>query len=118
MAMTKSQQIYALQRLKQIYEASSKELREKYTVPAKTLSGEDKIDLIYDLKVSPLPRTKVGYYTYLKDAYDFSGFMQEESMLPEGAKAMADLKTRYEDACDLVMLGDAVEALEAIQNFK
>lgn len=118
MAMTKSQQTYALQRLKQIYEASSKELKEKYTTPAKTLSTEERLDLIYNSKVNLLPRSAVDSYTRLQYAYDFASFISAESMLPEGAKAMADLKTRYEDACDLVMLGDAVEALEAIQNFK
>lgn len=118
MAMTKTQQTYALQRLKQIYTATQKELKDKYTVAAKTLSSKEIVDLVCEGRVSLLPREYLGACIYLKDAYDFSAFRSAESVMPEGIKEMASLTARYEDACDLVMLGDTLEALQAVQNFK
>lgn len=117
MAMTKSQQEYALKRLKEVYEEKQKGLKSKYTSPAKRLGEKEKLSLIQEQKVLMKDKDTFYRYTYLIDAYDFTGWEHEESTTPEGVTQMAELTARYEDACDLVMLGDAVEALEAIKNF-
>lgn len=118
MAMTKAQQEYALNRLKTIYSEKQKDLTEKYTTPEKRLKEEEKIALIIDQKVVFKDTKKFDYYTKLISAYDFSGWESPSTTSEEGLKLLAELQDNYRNTSDLIMLGDAVEALDAIQNFK
>lgn len=118
MAMTKAQQVYAIQRLDQIYKEKLADLKSKYTTPAKKLTPEEKVELAKTRKVSMRDKKTFSTYAYFYDAFDYSDYEYEESLSQEGAKLISELTTKYEDTSDLIMLGDAFEALNAIQNFK
>jgi len=117
MAMTKVQQAYALSRLEEIFTRHCEEIKKEFTTPAKSLTSQEKLNLISDGEVNTLPADKLSTYVRLVDAFDFSAYTSPEFTSPEGVKKLQQIQTKYKEVSDQIMLGDAVEALGLLQSF-
>lgn len=84
----------------------------------KGLSDNEKLDLAYSGKVPLLPRNKVRSFRIL-EAFDFTAFEPDNGMIiEEETTRLANLQKERMQLQDLIMLGDAGEALSMLQEFE
>lgn len=115
MAMTKSQQEYALQRIDNIYKDKKSALEEKYGFKGVSLSKQEKFDLVKSGQVSLKSELAAPYNLY--DAFDFSNFEREAGFFPEGKVKLDKLDGERKWLRDEIMLGDSQEALNMLKMF-
>lgn len=84
----------------------------------KELSNDEKLDLVYRGKVPLLPRNKVRSFMVI-DLHDFTAFEPDNSVAIEEEKTRIEkLQKEKMQLQDLIMLGDAREALSMLQRFE
>lgn len=119
--MNQQQRKYAVERVMDIKDARIEALREKYTTAGIELTGEDRANLIRDVKVT-LRRgwSRLSGYVDIDKAFDFSKY--ESKCKPAVldpkfyAEAAAERK-RASKVIDQIMLDDAAEALALIEAY-
>lgn len=114
--MNQTQSKYAQNRLIRLNNDKTASITKKYTVPAVSLSVEEKISAI-----------KNGLYTlaaesgYRDDSLDsrlrFQG-NKSSYITDEGVQALKDLTKEYNKAMDELVLGDEVTALSLLRAFE
>lgn len=84
----------------------------------KGLSDDEKLNLVYSGEAPLLPIEKVRRYQVL-EAFDFSAFEPDNTaIIEEENTRLAKLQKERMQLQDLVMLGDAKEALSMLQEFE
>lgn len=112
--MKDAQRKYAMERIAALERAALSKITDKHVIPPKTLSTDEMLDLVHRKKVN-LRKHDAGYH--LRKAFDFSGhehenrFSDEKKYKSECMKA----KAAFTKVRDELVLGDSVQALEAIR---
>lgn len=120
--MNQKQKDYARDRINQTFVARKEQIKRKYTRQAIVLDVKDKIDLVCSgkvrLKTKDVIKT-LKQYCNPADWYDFSKHESEKQVdskkIEEKLTSLRALRTK---AVDSIMLGDAQEALQIIQEFE
>lgn len=117
--MNKSQQEYARGRVRKILEMKKLEITAKHTKEAKSLTSEERANLLRSGKVKLRPDvTKIESYTDVTDVFDFSKYAWPRAIDTAAVeKAMAPLEAEATAIEDQIVLGDGSEALAAIERF-
>jgi len=121
--MNQTQKMYIRKRIEGILQSKATELRKKLTVPTKTLSPREKVEMIYTGKIKLRPRKDVPLNSssslYINYLYDFSKYETRGGMNQEEYNKKFKLLTNKANTIiDNVMLGDAEEALKLISDFE
>jgi hypothetical protein len=118
--VNKDQRKYALERISNITRRKVREAEECLTSLAVYLEAEEMLRLVRDGKVKFREFIDPEAY-YLKDVlrevFDFSGYEQKKSVDPALDKEVARIKQQAAQIEDEIMLGDATEALDKINQF-
>lgn len=114
--MNAAQRKYALERVTQIEGARVAALRDRMTTPAKSISKEERVRLVVSGKVKVRKDlTQWPYHT--DDAFDFSQYSWDKKVSPDFDDEAAKIKERASSVRDMIMLGDAAEALRLLNDF-
>lgn len=117
--MNKDQTNYALARVTKLLADKRVVLTEKLSRPAKSISAIQRASLIRAGKVRMRAScTSIDSYTDVVNAFDFSEYEWPKAVDSKAlAKALAPLEREAQRIKDTLMLGDASEALSAIEKF-
>lgn len=114
--MNQTQSKYAQNRLIRLNNDKAKQITEKYTVKAITLSAEEKIIAIKNNKFT-LKDSNGWHDNQLDNRLKFQD--EKSSYISDaGIKALKDLTTAYNKAMDELVLGDEVVALALLRSFE
>lgn len=114
--MNQTQSKYAQNRLIRLNNEKSAEITKKYTVPAVSLTVEEKIIAIKNGDYTVTPQS--GYREDSLDArLRFQG-NKASYITDEGVQALKDLTKAYNTAMDELVLGDEVAALALLKAFE
>jgi len=116
--MNQHQRSYAVERINTIVKEKILEINKKFITPAKKISSENKLDLIYSGKVKLIPRAEMRDYTHITSAFDFSKYECEERKDPQADTIIEKIKIITRNTKDAIMLAGDQEALTAIQDFE
>jgi len=116
--VNQEQRKYCSARLSEIMNRKRAEIAAKYPVtPGKTLSDDEKLDLIKSGKARLKAKVRTGHYGYLHDAFDFSKFETEDRPDPRQHAETEKAERECERIRDTIFLGDATEAFEMLRAF-
>jgi len=118
--VNKDQRKYALGRIVAITHRKVREAEERLTSPAVYLGSEEMLRLVRDGKVKF--RKFIDPKTYhlkdvLREVFDFSGYETKKSTDPALEKEVTRIRQQAAQIEDEIMLGDATEALDKINQF-
>lgn len=120
MAMNQKQREYALSRVSAIAEARIAAVREKHKLPAIVISPTERADLIRNRKVKLRDGVvEIQTHTDVVHAFDFSKF-ERKAGAPDSVvrPLIAAINANLAKVKDLIMLGDAEEAVSLIATFE
>lgn len=116
--MNQQQKKYAQSRVSAIYERRQHDLRKLHTTPAVRLTSTERATAIRAGKAKLLPEVKrISNYDDVIDVFVFDGERAEKIDNAKLEKALAELKTEFNNVMDELMLGDAEEAIKLIKAF-
>lgn len=115
--MNQQQRKYAIERVDAILTHKIADLKTKHTVPGKSLPRTEKLEMLNSGKVKA---TFVeGFYSYNIDVkYDFGKYEKAETISAAGTKAIEAIKKKAQETRDIIMLGEASAAAQAIAAFE
>lgn len=121
--MNQQQKGYLKKRIEGIKMEKIRVLQNDCTVKGNTLKNEERVDLIYDGKVSLKDKDDVKYKNYgmytIADLYEFSPFESkrkfDQKRYDEGRVTITNSANKL---IDEAMLGDAEEAIAMIKEFE
>lgn len=115
--MDQQQRKYALERVDAILTQKIAALMVKHTVPGKSLTRDEKLEMLNSGKVKA--SFEAGYYSSdIKVKYDFSKYEKAETLSAAGTKAIEAIKKKAQETKDTIMLGEASAAAQAIAAFE
>lgn len=119
--MNQNQRKYAMERIDTLKNTLTLKTRQAHIVPAKRLSEDEKIQFIVSGVVklkSNLKDSLRGNHHILQEIFDFGDMLVHEHISEAGLKRVEEITALAQRAKDAIMLGDSVEALEAIKKFE
>lgn len=116
--MNEMQRKYLVNRIEVLANEKEKAIKEKFTVPAKRLSFEEKMKMILDKKVKLLPVDKIYYHTNFVNAYDFSKYCNERYVDSKADDLIKKLNQEKKKMLDVAVFGKEADALDAIPKFE
>lgn len=118
--MNKDQRKYALGRIASITHRKVREAEKRLTKQEVRLDLAEMLRLIRDGEAMLREFVNPGIYNIqgvLRGVFDFSGYETEKSTDPALEKEVARIKRQAAQLEDEIMLGDAAEALDKINQF-
>lgn len=112
--MNHAQRKYALGRIDLIENDLISKVRAKHTVEGKSPSLEERWKLVHEGKVTLKNPNEV----HVRYAFDFSEFEYPPRLTEVGHELISKVKKETEKTRDLVMLGDAQEALQMLETLQ
>lgn len=116
--MNEMQRKYLVNRIEVLANEKEKAIKEKFTVPAKRLSFEEKMKMILDKKVKLLPVDKIYYHTNFVNAYDFSKYCNDRYVDSKADDLIKKLNQEKKKMLDVAVFGKEADALDAIPKFE
>jgi hypothetical protein len=114
--MDQNQKRYAMNRVKEVLDAKTKELKSRLTTKAKEPTDKAKLEAIRFNDVEL--KSKAQLSTPLGQAFDFSSLeIPNEVDEDKYAKSLVELCERAAKVKDLIMLGDSNVAMKELQSF-
>ncbi len=117
MPMSKIQAEYAIKRLKEVFKKRESEIQERFGWEEVSLSTEKKLEKITNGEAKVKLPINLNKYSSIEAFFDFSEWERQGGLSPEGIQKMEELKSNLTSSIDMVMLGDAKEALQIIETF-
>jgi hypothetical protein len=118
MDMNEMQRKYLVNRIEVLAREKEKAIKQKFTVPARQLSFEDKLQMILDRKVKLIPVEKIKYYTDFVDAYDFSKYCNDRYIDSKAEILIKKLNQEKQKTLDIAVFSKESDALDAIKRFE
>lgn len=117
--MDASQRKYAIERVGTLLATKTKALKDQFTKPHKTISSKERAELVRSGRVKLKPEVKgIDCYLDIVQAFDFSEYEWGAKLDSKGyEKALKPFTREAQRIKDTLMLGDSMEALEAIEKF-